>query len=327
MNRRRPDPIRVALSARARDELRLFQPEPGAAGFGPELGPNGEESAWRDARGGQRLPRGRERDVPSFPPRGGVSQVAALPTSDHPPSPPTRSHPPPSTAVLIDVRCGRINVAGKAMAPDERKGKLRVCKATDGLCHLQWGSRAEGMPFVPEDDFIIFPQESVMKFIPKPGVFVIKFPDDVSRNMFFRSQEPAGRFDHATLTARENAALSGEHPDDAAPSRAVRRRALGGDSAGAAGGEQRPGAATRRDPRGDRDRGGTPAAPAKAKSDERSPPRRLRRCRERCARRWGTSAAAARRIGLRRADGGDALRDGRGTGSRRRERGPGLVTC
>ena len=76
------------------------------------------------------------------------------------------------------------------MAPDERKGKLRVCKATDGLCHLQWGSRAEGMPFVPEDDFIIFPQESVMKFIPKHGECVIKFPYDYSRNMFFWSREP-----------------------------------------------------------------------------------------------------------------------------------------
>ena len=46
------------------------------------------------------------------------------------------------------------------MKPDDRKGKLRVCKATDGLNHLQWGGRAPDMPFLPEDDFIIFPQES-----------------------------------------------------------------------------------------------------------------------------------------------------------------------
>ena len=160
----------------------------------------------------------------------------------------------------------------KAMAPDERKGKLRVCKATDGLCHLQWGSRAEGMPFVPEDDFIIFPQESVMKFIPKPGVFVIKFPDDVSRNMFFWSQEPAGRFDDETLTARVNAALSGEHPDDAAPSAApsiaarsaaIRQAQQAANSALAPRPDETPAAtATVAD---------TPAAPAKAKSDERSP--------------------------------------------------------
>ena len=69
------------------------------------------------------------------------------------------------------------------MKPDDRKGKLRVCKATDGLNHLQWGGRAPDMPFLPEDDFIIFPQEAEMKFIPKPGVFVIKFPDDPSRKL------------------------------------------------------------------------------------------------------------------------------------------------
>ena len=79
------------------------------------------------------------------------------------------------------------------MKPDDRKGKLRVCKATDGLNHLQWGGRAPDMTFLPEDDFIIFPQEAEMKFIPKPGVFVIKFPDDPSRNMFFWSQEPPGK--------------------------------------------------------------------------------------------------------------------------------------
>ena len=251
----------------------FFNQNQAQPGSGPELGPNGEESAWRDARGGERLPRGRERDVPSLPSSGwGAHKSRPSLTSDHPPSPPPVRIPPPSTAVLIDVRCGRINVAGKAMAPDERKGKLRVCKATDGLCHLQWGSRAEGMPFVPEDDFIIFPQESVMKFIPKPGVFVIKFPDDVSRNMFFWSQEPAGRFDDETLTARVNAALSGEHPDDAAPSAApsiaarsaaIRQAQQAANSALAPRPDETPAAtATVAD---------TPAAPAKAKSDERSP--------------------------------------------------------
>ena len=55
------------------------------------------------------------------------------------------------------------------MKPDDRKGKLRVCKATDGLNHLQWGGRAPDMPFLPEDDFIIFPQEAEMKFIPNAG--------------------------------------------------------------------------------------------------------------------------------------------------------------
>ena len=74
------------------------------------------------------------------------------------------------------------------MVPDERRGKLRLCKDTDGLTHLQWGVRAPDMPFTPEEDLLVFPREAEMKFIPKPGVFVIKFPEDPSRNMFFWSQ-------------------------------------------------------------------------------------------------------------------------------------------
>ena len=101
------------------------------------------------------------------------------------------------------------------MKPDDRKGKLRICKATDGLTHLMWGTRAEGMPYNPEDDFIIFPQEAQMKFIPKPGCFVIKFPDDASRNMFFWSQEPAGKIEDDKLVADINAALNGESPESA----------------------------------------------------------------------------------------------------------------
>ena len=54
-----------------------------------------------------------------------------------------------------------------------------------------------------------------MKFIPKPGCFVIKFPDDASRNMFFWSQEPAGKIEDDKLVADVNAALNGESPESA----------------------------------------------------------------------------------------------------------------
>jgi hypothetical protein len=40
-----------------------------------------------------------------------------------------------------------------------------------------------------------------MKFIPKPGCFVIKFPDDATRNMFFWSQEATGAITDEELTA------------------------------------------------------------------------------------------------------------------------------
>jgi hypothetical protein len=113
------------------------------------------------------------------------------------------------------VPCGRIDIQGKTMVPDERRGKLRLCKDTDGLTHLQWGVRAPDMPFTPEEDLLVFPREAEMKFIPKPGVFVIKFPDDPSRNAFFWSQRQTSdaepQSDEA-LTADVNAALNGESP-------------------------------------------------------------------------------------------------------------------
>ena len=84
------------------------------------------------------------------------------------------------------------------MVPDERRGKLRLCKDTDGLTHLQWGVRAPDMPFTPEEDLLVFPHEAEMKFIPKPGVFVIKFPDDPARNMFFWIAKPMMVHDGAT---------------------------------------------------------------------------------------------------------------------------------
>ena len=161
------------------------------------------------------------------------------------------------------------------MVPDERRGKLRLCKDTDGLTHLQWGTRAPDMPFAPEEDLLVFPREAEMKFIPKPGVFVIKFPDDPARNMFFWSQQPDGaekRSDEA-LTADVNAALNGESPGSAARSgdpvaqraRAVRRAAAAAASA-LAGPEETPASST--------GIASTPAAPAKTEKQRSSDARR-----------------------------------------------------
>lgn len=180
-------------------------------GGGPELGPNGEESEYAVPSSARVPPErfqilGKKHDgcpQPRVGPRSRVSSALTLRDSHQ------------NDIVLIDVQCGRINVEGKTMKPDDRKGKLRICKATDGLTHLMWGTRAEGMPYNPEDDFIIFPQEAEMKFIPKPGCFVIKFPDDASRNMFFWSQEPAGKIEDDKLVADVNAALNGESPESA----------------------------------------------------------------------------------------------------------------
>ena len=161
--------------------------------------------------------------------------------------------------------CGRIDIQGKTMVPDERRGKLRLCKDTDGLTHLQWGVRAPDMPFTPEEDLLVFPREAEMKFIPKPGVFVIKFPDDPSRNAFFWSQRQTSdaepQSDEA-LTADVNAALNGESPafatrrsDPAARARAVRAAQAAAASA-LSGPEETPAATA--------GVASTPAAPAKA---------------------------------------------------------------
>ncbi len=140
------------------------------------------------------------------------------------------ANPFPLSAVLLDVQCGRINVAGKTMVPDNRKGKLRLCKDTDGLTHLQWGVRVADTPFSPEDDLLVFPREAEMKFISKPrGVFVIKFPDDATRNMFFWSQQPEDGVPDDELAGDVNASLNGEAPSDAtrASDPAARVRVLG----------------------------------------------------------------------------------------------------
>ena len=158
------------------------------------------------------------------------------------------------------------------MVPDERRGKLRLCKDTDGLTHLQWGVRAPDMPFTPEEDLLVFPREAEMKFIPKPGVFVIKFPDDPSRNAFFWSQRQTSdaepQSDEA-LTADVNAALNGESPafatrrSDPAARRARAVRAAQAAAASALSGPEETPAATA-------GVASTPAAPAKAEK-QRSP--------------------------------------------------------
>ena len=153
------------------------------------------------------------------------------------------------------------------MVPDERRGKLRLCKDTDGLTHMQWGVRAPDMPFTPEEDLLVFPREAEMKFIPKPGVFVIKFPDDPSRNAFFWSQRQTSdaepQSDEA-LTADVNAALNGEsrafatrRSDPAAQARARAVRAAQAAAASALSGPEETPAATA-------GVASTPAAPAKA---------------------------------------------------------------
>ena len=94
--------------------------------------------------------------------------------------------------VLAAVNCGRLNRDGTTMKADQRKGQLRVIQASmdDMLKQVQWGVRDPSTPFEPEDDFIIIPDEAVLKPMKQPGCFVLTFLEERDRDMFFWFQEP-----------------------------------------------------------------------------------------------------------------------------------------
>jgi hypothetical protein len=67
--------------------------------------------------------------------------------------------------ILCEVKCGRLNRDGTTMKADKRKGLLRVTQAAvdDTLKQIQWGARDPSMAFEAEEDFIIIPDEAVLK--------------------------------------------------------------------------------------------------------------------------------------------------------------------
>lgn len=93
--------------------------------------------------------------------------------------------------VLAAVNCGRLHRDGTTMKADKRKGQLRVIQASvdDMLKQVQWGVRDPSTPFEPEDDFIIIPDEAVLKPMKQPGCFVLSFLEERDRDMFFWFQE------------------------------------------------------------------------------------------------------------------------------------------
>ena len=129
--------------------------------------------------------------------------------------PPLTPAPSSTLAVLIDVQCGRIVVEGKTMKPDDRKGKLRVCKG-HGRPQPPAVGRSRPRHALPARGRLHhLPQEAEMKFIPKPGVFVIKFPDDPSRNMFFWSRNRPGRSRTTSSPPASAPALNDNRPSRA----------------------------------------------------------------------------------------------------------------
>lgn len=90
---------------------------------------------------------------------------------------------------LVEFRAGRMNMVGKMVHPDVRKGLVYLNQSEDGLMHFCWKDRVTGKV---EDDLIVFPDDFEFKRVEqcKTGrVYVLKFKTS-SRRMFFWMQEP-----------------------------------------------------------------------------------------------------------------------------------------
>eukprot|EP00887_Chlorella_sp_A99_P000404 scaffold13.g404.t1 len=112
---------------------------------------------------------------------------------------------------LLEFRAGRMVHADGRLSADPRKG--RVCLATDedGLRHFQWFERLPGQSAEAELDIVAaLPGEAAFEKVGRPGarVFLLKFPDDPSRNLFFWAQEPDAAQDDSHVT-RINELLEG----------------------------------------------------------------------------------------------------------------------
>lgn len=89
---------------------------------------------------------------------------------------------------LVEFKAGRMNMVGKMVHPDQRKGLLYVYQAEDGLIHFCWKDRTTGNI---EDDLIIFPDDCEFKRIEQCStgrVFLLKFKSS-NRKLFFWMQE------------------------------------------------------------------------------------------------------------------------------------------
>ncbi|XP_063921559.1 proteasomal ubiquitin receptor ADRM1-like [Zophobas morio] len=90
---------------------------------------------------------------------------------------------------LVEVRAGKMNLKGRMVYPDKRKGLLYVYQSDDSLMHFCWQDRTTG---IVEDDLIIFPDDCEYIKVPQcttGRVYLLKFKSS-SRKFFFWLQEP-----------------------------------------------------------------------------------------------------------------------------------------
>lgn len=91
---------------------------------------------------------------------------------------------------LVEMRAGKMNMKGRMIYPDKRKGLLYVYQSEDSLMHFCWQDRSTG---IVEDDLIIFPDDCEYVSVPQcttGRVYLLKFKSS-SRKFFFWLQEPS----------------------------------------------------------------------------------------------------------------------------------------
>ncbi|CAL8990306.1 unnamed protein product [Prunus brigantina] len=100
---------------------------------------------------------------------------------------------PQMQEIMLEFRAGKMVFEGKKVAPDTRKGLVRIAKGDEGLVHFQWLDRSQN---VVEDDQIIFPDEAVFEKVNQASgrVYLLKFNTD-DRKFFFWMQEPKAEND------------------------------------------------------------------------------------------------------------------------------------
>lgn len=90
---------------------------------------------------------------------------------------------------LVEQRAGKMNLKGRMVIPDKRKGLLYVYQSEDSLMHFCWQDRTTA---VVEDDLIIFPDDCEYCKVSQcttGRVYVLKFKSS-NRKFFFWLQEP-----------------------------------------------------------------------------------------------------------------------------------------
>jgi len=134
----------------------------------------------------------------------------------------------PQTKNLVEFRAGKMNLRGKMVHPDKRKGQVYVYQSEDSLMHFCWKDRTKG---TVEDDLIIFPDDIKFSRVSQcttGRVYLLRFSSS-NRKFFFWMQEPKSDKDDE-YCKKVNEVLNNPPTPDAS------RAGSGGGGAGGFGG-------------------------------------------------------------------------------------------